>query len=1702
MNSIIKGRVSKLVVVVVAIGLLLQPVHQVLAAEESLATSGPTAPESVKVDPIVVTGEPVEQITSPEVESETGIVDGEDDVKDPSEEVKDVEEVEEPEEEAETSQNGIPLPPSEPVVQLPPSTIKQKTADADVASGALVYNYALQTPKGRAGLQPELSLSYNSQQNEEGSVVGYGWGLGIPAIERKNVNGVNLLYEEEHFTSSLSGDLKKISSSGGVSVFGAKIDNGSYLKYSFNSAQNIWTVHDKSGMAYSFGQTTESRLSNPNDTTEVFSWYLTKAQDTKGNFVLYEYVKVDNQVYPSVIRYTGNGTDQGIFKVQFNLEDRTDKAMSAKYGFMVTNSKRIDNIEVMVQNTVIGRYDLSYAQQSVNRRSQLEGVQYTGFDAAGANGITDGATEFAYESIAATDLLSKIIQNTGGVTNINYKSSALFRDINGEALNPNLPFALQVVESIEYDDRNGVTWGNEFEYAGGWFYYNGPMDRRFVGFEKVTRTDSVGNKLATFYHQGNTTNSAYGESTDDWAKAGKSYKSELRDAQGNLFTQVLNKWEYDRLSGVGGSDDRSFAKLAQTIVRTFDGNTTHKDTASTYSYDEDTGNLISGVDFGEVIATDSGTFTDAGTDKITTNVSYATPTGDVNMTGLVSGFIELNNSGTKVKEQKSYYDSLGFGEVGIGNTTKEESWISGSTYAAVNRTYNSFGLPLTETDPRNNTTTYSYDSFNLYPIIVTNALSHVTNLEYDYRLGQANKTTDSNGLVNKISFDGLGRATKEELTNPGQSDPNVLFTKKSVVFELYQEGGETRGWKTVQTNYLDEINTPTPRENKSVTYTDGFDRIIQTRTLVESANGSSDPRYSVADTTYNSIAQVEKTSLPYFSISDARTALSTDNNLFTTMSYDAAYRVVSLANVLGSTTNEYDDWKVTVTDANGKIKGLEKDAFDRLIEVDEHNLTEIYETKYTYDAVGNLIKITDAQGNFRNFTYDGLGRRTQAQDLRKVGDTVYGTWNYVYDNSGNLTRRTDPKGVNVGYIYDQLNRITSENANEDGSVEVTYTYDSCLKGIGRLCGVVNSELTNANEYNVLGQLTKETKTINSQSYVSEYSYDRQGNQLGIKNPDNSEVKNVYNIGGVLEAVQQKEVGGKFGNIVVDVDYAPTGAVIYLEQINGAKTTNTYDTTKLYRLVQKVGTVPASGGGVNTVQNYSYTYDAVGNITRIVDTSSLNSAKTVDYTYDDLHRLVNATSTNAANSQNFDIDYQYDSIGNILYRSDAGTYSYNGHIGKNHANPHAVTSVTYDSTTVNLTYDKNGNMLTNGANIYTWDYNNRLISTVYDGIAPIPATYGYDAGGMRVRMTDRNGVVNVYPSQSYNTSGSVSGASVQKHIFAGEGLVATIKGSGSGASKSFAHSDHLGSTSVVSDMAGAVTESLDYYPFGNLSASNLASGTTEQRKYIGQEYDPETQLSYLEARYYRADLGRFLSQDAVHLSLGDPNAIKAISGLELQQLLMDPQSFNSYGYARNNPIGLKDPNGEFWGKVTEYLSKAGYAVSNAFQKQYQQTSWTSPLTKTGSYLLADAFKQQGVALDKNAPISDRVIAGTLIASNAVPGPKGVGKVVVSPLKETILLERAAMIGRAASTGDPEVLKIVEKLYQASDDVIGGTAGALIHEKNTGEMLSKSATGHFQAAHDRVNWINNQLSRIGNTNQNATQLLNSLRQDLERAIYHKK
>src|SRR5262245_61579026 len=105
-----------------------------------------------------------------------------------------------------------------------------------------------------------------------------------------------------------------------------------------------------------------------------------------------------------------------------------------------------------------------------------------------------------------------------------------------------------------------------------------------------------------------------------------------------------------------------------------------------------------------------------------------------------------------------------------------------------------------------------------------------------------------------------------------------------------------------------------------------------------------------------------------------------------------------------------------------------------------------------------------------------------------------------------------------------------------------------------------------------------------------------------------------------------------------------------------------------------------------------------------------------------------------------------------------------------------------------------------------------------------------------------------------------------------------------------HADATGSIRMITDANGQVVERHDYMPFGE---EWPASSSVERRVYVGKERDQGTALDYSGARYYAPGSGRFISPDPL-----TSDAMR----------IVNPQRWNRYAYAVNNPLTYGDPDG--------------------------------------------------------------------------------------------------------------------------------------------------------------------------------------------------
>jgi RHS repeat-associated protein len=276
-------------------------------------------------------------------------------------------------------------------------------------------------------------------------------------------------------------------------------------------------------------------------------------------------------------------------------------------------------------------------------------------------------------------------------------------------------------------------------------------------------------------------------------------------------------------------------------------------------------------------------------------------------------------------------------------------------------------------------------------------------------------------------------------------------------------------------------------------------------------------------------------------------------------------------------------------------------------------------TRYGYDAAGNLVEISDANGNPTRFAFDGLNR------LMREVDAIGNTWDYTYDKVRNRIARVDALRNRTTYAYyddNQLKRIDYH----DGTF-VTYTYDQN-----------NNQMTIANElgstrrsYDKLNRLTEEIDVFGRRTA---FIYDPVGNRLAISYPDGRTVNSSYYKNDWLKTTSDPE--GRVTTYTRD----RVGNLVRQDNTNSTVVTQTYD--KADRLLTLENRQVGGAGTVNS--RFVYTYDAVGQRVTMEATYAWRqpAVETSRYSYDPLRRLVRDED-----SQGRWTAYTFDRVGNRL-----------------------------------------------------------------------------------------------------------------------------------------------------------------------------------------------------------------------------------------------------------------------------------------------------------------------------------------------------------------------------------------------------------------------------------------------------------------------
>lgn len=375
------------------------------------------------------------------------------------------------------------------------------------------------------------------------------------------------------------------------------------------------------------------------------------------------------------------------------------------------------------------------------------------------------------------------------------------------------------------------------------------------------------------------------------------------------------------------------------------------------------------------------------------------------------------------------------------------------------------------------------------------------------------------------------------------------------------------------------------------------------------------------------------------------------------------------------------------------------------------------------------------------------------------------------------------------------------------------------------------------------------------------------------------------------------------------DINSKGQILEATYGNGTNTTWTYDQ---FGRMNSHFTKRGSAGLVNI----KYEYDEIGNLTQRYD--SIEDV-VEDFSYDNLNRLV-SNSLSGSGTQSVTqlnrqvVDYRYDELGNITYKSDVaggginGAYTYGSNAG-----PHAVTSITGVG---NFTYDKNGNQLTGRGRNITYSAFNKPTRIDKDGKLTY-LNYGPERQLVRQQQNTPDGTeVTSYVGSLYEEIWLQGGGFTNRHYIAVAGnaiaVVETKPGSLVATKESYLHKNHQGSVVAISDGAGAIAERRYYDAFGDIKsyigqAANqyshwlgFASATT--MGFTGHKTLVAAGVIHMGGRVYDASIGRFLSADP-HI-----------------QAPLNSQSLNRYSYTLNNPLSFTDPSGYFFKSIFKALKK--------------------------------------------------------------------------------------------------------------------------------------------------------------------------------------
>lgn len=281
---------------------------------------------------------------------------------------------------------------------------------------------------------------------------------------------------------------------------------------------------------------------------------------------------------------------------------------------------------------------------------------------------------------------------------------------------------------------------------------------------------------------------------------------------------------------------------------------------------------------------------------------------------------------------------------------------------------------------------------------------------------------------------------------------------------------------------------------------------------------------------------------------------------------------------------------------------------------------------FVYNGAGNLLALTDGNGNITASSYDQYGRVTNKLDA--ANNLIFA---YQYDDDNRLTNRWTPTKTNTVYNYDNVGNLIVVAYKHSPSISLSYDADN------RLTNMVDGIGTTAYSYDQVGQLTNEGGLWPNDD-VS-YSYqNRLRMELSLAHPSGSSWTQDYEYDDARRLTTIVSPAGTFGYAY---DRVKLQRVDELSLPNSAYITNTFDS-----VARLLSTAMMSSNGTN-LDSQNYTYNTASQ--RVSETNTFGDYRT--YAYDNEGEVRHSIGHEANASPRYidDVTYDYDNAGNITYK---------------------------------------------------------------------------------------------------------------------------------------------------------------------------------------------------------------------------------------------------------------------------------------------------------------------------------------------------------------------------------------------------------------------------------------------------------------------